>query len=139
MQAESRGRTVALSSKGAMGLMQLMPGTWAEMRASLGLGADPFDPRDNVLAGTYYLRLLYERFGYPGLFAAYNAGPRRYADALAGRRTLPLETRAYVASVAGPKPTLFAISASSPKPAEARVSRAKASLFFPLSAGAAGQ
>lgn len=102
MSAESRGRTILrgrpiTSSAGAMGLMQLMPGTWAEMRARLGLGRDPHDPRDNILAGTAYLRLMHDRFGYPGLFGAYNAGPARYAEYLAGARGLPSETRAYMA------------------------------------------
>lgn len=106
MRAESRGRTTLdghpiRSVAGAMGLMQLMPGTWAEMRARLGLGGDPDAPRDNILAGTAYLREMYDRFGYPGLFAAYNAGPTRYAAALASGRRLPAETRAYLASVAG--------------------------------------
>jgi soluble lytic murein transglycosylase-like protein len=104
MRAESggemrlRGRPV-VSRAGAMGLMQLMPATWREMRAHLGLGADPFEPHDNILAGAAYLRRMYDRFGYPGLFAAYNAGPARYAAALSGRRTLPAETRAYVERV----------------------------------------
>jgi soluble lytic murein transglycosylase-like protein len=71
------------------------------MRARLGLGRDPHDPRDNILAGTYYLRLMHDRFGYPGLFGAYNAGPGRYAAWLAGRSGLPGETRAYIATVAG--------------------------------------
>ncbi|OMJ31724.1 lytic transglycosylase [Sphingomonas sp. Sph1(2015)] len=107
MQAESGGRTMLdgrpiRSSAGAMGLMQLMPGTWADMRARLGLGGNPDDPRDNILAGTLYLRLMYDRFGYPGLFAAYNAGPRRYADYLAGHARLPAETAAYLARVAPP-------------------------------------
>lgn len=106
MRAESGGRTTLsgrpiTSRAGAMGLMQLMPGTWAAMRARLGLGADPYRPRDNILAGTFYLRLMYDRFGYPGLFAAYNAGPGRYAAHLATGRALPGETRAYVAQVAG--------------------------------------
>ncbi len=106
MRAESGGRLTLngrpiVSHAGAMGLMQLMPGTWAEVRARLGLGKDPHAPRDNNLAGTYYLRLMYDRFGYPGLFAAYNAGPARYADHLAGRRALPGETRAYLASTKG--------------------------------------
>lgn len=104
MRAESGGVTIRngrpiRSHKGAIGLMQLMPGTWAEMRTRLGLGADPDDPRDNVLAGVAYLRLMYDRFGYPGLFAAYNAGPARYAAYLAGRQRLPSETVAYVAQV----------------------------------------
>ena len=107
MRAESGGRTTLggrpiTSRVGAMGLMQLMPGTWAAMRARLGLGPDPHAPRDNILAGTLYLRLMYDRFGYPGLFAAYNAGPGRYSAYLAGRQRLPGETRAYVAQVAGP-------------------------------------
>ncbi|WP_313434688.1 lytic transglycosylase domain-containing protein [Novosphingobium sp.] len=106
MRAESRGRTrlsgrPIRSPKGAIGLMQLMPGTWAEMRDRLALGSDPDNPRDNILAGTFYLRLLYNRFGYPGLFAAYNAGPRRYEKHLAGR-LLPRETVAYLAEIAGP-------------------------------------
>ncbi|MEZ5655390.1 MAG: lytic transglycosylase domain-containing protein [Sphingobium sp.] len=103
MRAESGGRTQLngrpiRSRKGAMGLMQLMPGTWAEMRSRLGLGNDPDNPRDNILAGTFYLRLMYDRFGYPGLFAAYNAGPGRYAEHLAGR-PLPAETIAYLAGI----------------------------------------
>ena len=98
---ESNGRTIVdgrpvVSKAGAMGLMQLMPGTWSDMRALLGLGHDPQDPRDNILAGTFYLRLLYDRFGYPGLFAAYNAGPSRYSAFLAGARPLPPETLAYL-------------------------------------------
>jgi soluble lytic murein transglycosylase-like protein len=102
--AESGGRTMASgqpirSASGAMGLMQLMPRTWQEMRAAYGLGENPDDPRDNILAGTAYLRRMYNRFGYPGLFAAYNAGPARYRDHLATGRRLPAETIAYVAAV----------------------------------------
>ncbi|MGV7121210.1 lytic transglycosylase domain-containing protein [Sphingopyxis sp. 550A] len=105
MRAESGGRTTLdgrpiTSRAGAMGLMQLMPGTWADMRARLGLGSDPHAPRDNILAGTYYLRLMYDRFGYPGLFGAYNAGPARYSAFLVGRSGLPRETRVYMAAVA---------------------------------------
>lgn len=110
MRAESGGRTTLdgrpiVSRAGAMGLMQLMPGTWADMRSRLGLGNDPHHPRDNIMAGTYYLRLMYDRFGYPGLFGAYNAGPARYSAYLAGRSGLPPETRAYMASVAGHRET----------------------------------
>lgn len=106
MRAESNGRTMLeerpiVSRAGAMGLMQLMPGTWRDMRLALRLGVDPYDPHDNILAGAAYLRLMYDRFGYPGLFAAYNAGPARYAGFLAGRYRLPAETRAYVVQVAG--------------------------------------
>lgn len=103
---ESAGHTTLngrpiVSRAGAMGLMQLMPGTWSAMRATLGLGGDPFDPHDNILAGTAYLRLMYDRFGYPAMFAAYNAGPGRVAAWRAGRRGLPSETAAYLASVTG--------------------------------------
>jgi soluble lytic murein transglycosylase-like protein len=106
MRAESGGRTELNgrpieSPKGAMGLMQVMPRTWEAMRRRYGLGSDPHDPRDNILAGAAYLREMHDRFGYPGLFAAYNAGPGRYAEHLSTGRRLPVETIAYVASVAG--------------------------------------
>ena len=83
--------------------MQLMPGTWLEVRSLLRLGDDPQDPRDNILAGSFYLRQMYDRFGYPGLFAAYNAGPARYSDYLAGAQSLPAETRAYAERIARDK------------------------------------
>lgn len=105
MRAESGGRTnlggrPIASPVGAMGLMQLMPGTWADMRDAHGLGPDPYDPRDNILAGAAYLRAMYDRFGYPGMFAAYNAGPGRYARHLRSGGLLPPETIAYLARVA---------------------------------------
>lgn len=100
MRAESANDPLAVSSAGAMGLMQIMPRTWDEMRARYGLGEDPFDPRDNILAGTAYLREMYDRFGAPGFLAAYNAGPERYAEHLATGRPLPRETRAYIAALA---------------------------------------
>lgn len=105
MRAESGGRTMLrgrpiTSPKGAMGLMQVMPATYAEMARRIGLGPDPYDPRDNILAGAGYLRLMYDRFGYPGLFAAYNAGPARTLAWLQGRQRLPSETRIYLSKVA---------------------------------------
>lgn len=105
MQAESAGLThlhgrPITSRAGAMGLMQLMPDTWATMRRQHGLGGDPYDPRDNILAGTAYLRAMYDRFGYPGLFAAYNAGPSRYERHLRTGQALPTETRGYIAQLA---------------------------------------
>jgi len=107
IRAESRGFTMLngrpiRSRAGAMGLMQLMPATWADMRVRLALGSNPDDPRDNILAGTFFLRMMYDRFGYPGLFGAYNAGPGAYASYLAGERRLPGETVAYLGSVSGP-------------------------------------
>ncbi|TPM30043.1 lytic transglycosylase domain-containing protein [Mesorhizobium sp. B2-3-4] len=99
IRKESAGDARAVSSAGARGLMQIMPGTWDDLRARWSLGRDPFDPRDNILAGTAYLRELRDRFGSPGFLAAYNAGPARYEAYLAGR-PLPAETRAYVAALA---------------------------------------
>lgn len=83
-----------------MGLMQIMPGTWTDLRARYALGADPYGPRDNILAGAAYLRELYQRFGVPGFLAAYNAGPGRYENHLATGRPLPDETQEYVAKLA---------------------------------------
>lgn len=106
MRAESGGRTHRYgrpirSHAGAMGLMQIMPATWQAMRIAHDLGVDPDDPRDNILAGTAYLKAMHDRFGYPGLFAAYNAGPTRYARYLARGGRLPAETVAYIAKVTG--------------------------------------
>ena len=100
MHVESSAKQRARSSKGAMGLMQIMPKTWTELRARYGLGADPYDPRDNVLAGAAYICELYDRYGAPGFLAAYNAGPGRYERHLATGRPLPDETQAYVATLA---------------------------------------
>ena len=102
--AESGGQTrlgghPTTSRTGAMGLMQMMPATWREIRARLGLGINPHAPHDNIIAGTAYLREMYDRFGYPGLFAAYNAGPTRYAAAQATGTALPAETRAYLKTI----------------------------------------
>ena len=100
MEVESAGNPRAVSHAGAMGLMQIMPGTWAELRVAYRLGDDPFDPRDNILAGAAYLRQMYDRFGSPGFLAAYNAGPARYQDHLDTGRALPRETRNYLAILA---------------------------------------
>lgn len=119
MRVESGGMTALngrsiRSRAGAIGLMQLMPSTWADMRAWFHLGDVPDDPHDNIIAGTAYLRLMYDRFGYPGLFAAYNAGPARYADHLRTGRLLPGETIAYLGQVAGNQDTSKLV-ASRPK------------------------
>ncbi|UPJ44020.1 lytic transglycosylase domain-containing protein [Bradyrhizobium sp. 40] len=99
INVESARDVHAKSPKSAMGLMQIMPATWAEFRERYNLGNDPYDPHDNILAGTAYLRELLDRYGSPGVFAAYNAGPSRYEEHLAGG-SLPEETRVYVAKLA---------------------------------------
>lgn len=99
MQAESRGVVRAVSPTGAMGLMQIMPDTWAELRSRYGLGPDPYDPHDNIIAGTAYLRELLDRFGEPGFLAAYNAGPSRYEEHLTMGRPLPSETLSYISAI----------------------------------------
>jgi len=99
-RAESAGDMRAVSPAGAMGLMQIMPATWAELRGRYGLGRDPFEPRDNILAGTAYLREMLDRYGnVAAMLAAYNAGPARLDQHLATGRALPAETRAYVAAI----------------------------------------
>lgn len=100
MRVESRGDVRAISPKGAMGLMQIMPATWTDLRARHGLGNDPYAPRDNIMAGAAYLREMHDRYGSPGFLAAYNAGPGRYEEYRAIGRPLPAETRAYVAALA---------------------------------------
>jgi soluble lytic murein transglycosylase-like protein len=99
MKVESSGDVHAISSRGAMGLMQLMPGTWVELSVRYGLGLDPFDVSDNISAGTAYLKEMHDRFGSAGFLAAYHAGPARYEQHLATGRPLPPETMAYVAAV----------------------------------------
>lgn len=96
MRQESGGRASAVSAKGAMGLLQLMPATWRDLTTEFGLGDDPFDPRANILAGAAYMRRLHDRFGAPGFLAAYNAGPERYARTLVTGTALPRETQDYV-------------------------------------------
>jgi soluble lytic murein transglycosylase-like protein len=166
MARESAGLTALhgapiVSSAGAMGLMQLMHGTWSEMRARYGFGNDPFDPHDNIFAGTAYLREMFDRYGYPGLFAAYHAGPGRLDATLAGLKPLPEATETYLESIV-PAVETGAISSgnrlstipksnadslffvresdgnSSPEdanslPDDANSSRAAPSLFVPLS------
>lgn len=101
LSAESAGHARAVSPAGAMGLMQVMPATWAGLRTRYGLGPDPFEPRDNILAGAAYLREMYDRYGDVGaMLAAYNAGPDRADAYLASGRPLPAETRAYVTTIA---------------------------------------
>lgn len=128
ISAESGGRTTVsgqpiTSPAGAKGPMQVMPQTYDELRLRYGLGTDPADPEQNILAGTAYLKELYDRFGRAGMFAAYNAGPERYQAYLDQNVPLPEETRAYLAALG---------NVVSGIPAEATFSSGT-SLFFPLS------
>lgn len=97
MQVESRRHAKVVSPKGAIGLMQVMPDTYANLAARYGLGADPWNHRDNVMAGAAYLRELYDRYGPIGMLAAYNAGPGRWEDHVSRARPLPDETVRYLA------------------------------------------
>jgi hypothetical protein len=106
MSVESRGQVMALSPKGAIGLMQLMPDTWRDLRLRYGFGADPFDPHDNILAGAAYLRMLHDRYGTAGFLAAYNAGPARYEAYLSSALPLAEETRTYLFKLGGILPNL---------------------------------
>lgn len=126
--AESGGRTTMnglpiTSPAGAIGPMQVMPQTYDELRLRYGLGPDPADLEQNILAGTAYLKELYQRFGRAGMFAAYNAGPARYQAYLDGNMPLPEETSAYMAALGDVAAGL---------PAEAAFSSGSG-LFFPLS------
>jgi soluble lytic murein transglycosylase-like protein len=129
MYAESRGRPRAISHAGAMGLMQIMPGTWAMLTSRHRLGADPFDARANIHAGAAYLRAMWDRYGDVRLMlAAYNAGPGRVDAYAAGRQRLPAETIAYVTAIA---PEIGASSVAPLPPAPSSRARAwrSASLF----------
>src|SRR3984893_7545072 len=99
MQAESRGDADATSPAGAIGLMQIMPDTYAQLRVRYGLGANAYDPHDNIIAGTAYMSEMIELFGVPNFLAAYNAGPARLEDHLQRGRPLPEETQRYVAQI----------------------------------------
>ncbi|RSU61405.1 lytic transglycosylase domain-containing protein [Sphingobium yanoikuyae] len=101
MRVESNGDSRAVSTAGATGLMQIMPATWASLRARHGLGSDPYDVRDNIMAGAAYLRAMHDRYGNTAaMLAAYNAGPGRTDEYLSRGRPLPTETLAYLEKLA---------------------------------------
>ncbi len=108
---ESRGEVHAVSREGARGLMQLMPRTYEAMRAKYGLGADPFAPRDNILAGTAYLHDLAAEVGPGNVLAAYNAGPEAWLAHARRGKALPAETIAYVRSLP-PRPAETSVPSS---------------------------
>ena len=121
MRVESGGRQyqngrLISSSAGAMGLLQVMPGTYDELRERHRLGDDAFEPHDNIMAGVAYMREMYDIYGAPGFLAAYNAGPARLDDYLSNNRPLPDETRRYVAMIG---PNLAGASPKTRSPAEA--------------------
>jgi soluble lytic murein transglycosylase-like protein len=94
IKAESDFNRLAISSKGALGLMQLMPATAAQHMVR-----DVFLPRDTLEGGCRHLRMLLDRYGgnLPLAIAAYNAGTRRVEEA-GGVPSIP-ETREYLARV----------------------------------------
>lgn len=96
VEAESAYSPCAVSPVGAMGLMQLMPSTAESLQVS-----DPFDPSQNITAGTQYLKQMLDRYGgdIAKALAAYNAGPAR-VDAAGGIPSIP-ETQEYVRKIMG--------------------------------------
>ncbi len=126
---EPRPSRALVSHTGAMGLMQIMPATWAMLTARYGLGPDPFDTRANIHAGAAYLRMMWDRYGDVSLMlAAYNAGPGRADAYAAGRRRLPAETIAYVAAIA-PAIGASGVASLAPAPTPTAPSWRSASLF----------
>lgn len=142
MRVESAGNASATSHAGAMGLMQVMPGTYAELRVRYGLATNAYDPRDNILAGTAYLREMHDRYGSAGFLAAYNAGPGRWEDYARRGRPLPAETVAYMARLGAigggdaalPPPAIHAVRA----PVD-RLAWTRAALFVGISTTASPQ
>jgi hypothetical protein len=106
MAQESGGRLydddglLVTSPAGAMGLMQVMPQTYDLLQQRYQLNSDPYEPRNNIMAGAAYIREMYDRYGAPSFLAAYNAGPDRLDAYLTDGTPLPDETVNYVASIA---------------------------------------
>lgn len=104
MQQESgghqymHGRPIR-SIHGAVGLMQIKPDTYRELAKRYHLGSDPYNPHDNIMAGSGYIRELYDRFGSPGFVAAYNCGPQCEENHRSRGTSLPSYARTYLAAV----------------------------------------
>lgn len=104
MMQESRGyqyynKRPITSPHGAKGLMQLKTPAYRDMAKRYKLGKDPYNPLDNIMAGTAYIRILYNKFGAPGFVAAYHGGPGTLSNHLNKGSSLPKETKKYLASV----------------------------------------
>jgi soluble lytic murein transglycosylase-like protein len=107
IRVESNFVPTATSPKGAQGLMQLMPGTAGDLQVR-----NAYDIQENIWAGTRYLHMMLERFGYrlPLALAAYNAGPQRVEK----HQDIPLinETQGFVQDVC----TIFLQYSKKPAP-----------------------
>lgn len=132
MRAESRGRPRAISHKGAMGCMQIMPPTWSYLTRRYGLGSDPWNPRMNMIGGALYLAEMVRQFGYPGAYAAYNAGPGRYQRHVRNGVPLPAETIAYTAQITGRAQGVYRVQEAGAAPLAPRWQ--DAALFVPPAA-----
>ena len=137
MHVESRGRPRAISPKGAMGCMQIMPPTWAYLTRRYGLSRDPWDARMNMIGGALYLAELVRQFGLPGAYSAYNAGPGRYQRHVRDGIPLPAETVAYATALTGKAPTPAPSYAQAERPPTRRWQ--EAGLFMPAAQSRAGQ
>lgn len=137
MHVESRGRPRAISPKGAMGCMQIMPPTWAYLTRRYGLGRDPWDARMNMIGGALYLAELVRQFGLPGAYSAYNAGPGRYQRHVRDGIPLPAETVAYAAALTGKAPEHGSSHAQAERPPTRRWQ--EAGLFMPAAQSRAGR
>ncbi|MDE6293595.1 MAG: lytic transglycosylase domain-containing protein, partial [Clostridiales bacterium] len=100
--AESRFDPKATSNKGAKGLMQIMPDTFRECAAALGLprNADAYDVTTSLRCGCYYLSLMIDKFDGDTTVAlmAYNAGELNAQRFLAGAKVFP-ETKGYLKNI----------------------------------------
>ncbi len=104
MQQESGGHQyirghLVRSVHGAVGLMQLKPGTYMELAHRYHLGSDPYNPHDNIMAGSGYIRELYDRFGSPDFLAAYNCGPQCAENHRSRGTALPGYAKTYMAAI----------------------------------------
>jgi len=92
MMQESGGNPNAVSKRGAMGLMQLMPGTASDMGVS-----NIKDPSQNIMGGAKYMRQLIDKYGdIDKAVQAYNVGPNAFDEIQSGKRKLPQETSEYL-------------------------------------------